>query len=605
MKNSAGDLRRSFAASTFAPGAVVDLRGDGAPLSVVMGGLEVWEDRGGSPAVMKRHAIYEPRLQKKLGVRRFLLPPVMPDDDDDGPHIAGIRFPTWLQCPQCHELRQVKAWSSLPGKAGCFCSACTAKAPGQRKIWAVPVRFVVACAKGHLEDFPWHWWVQHRPDCTQRAPLKLESKGSGLIGLSLSCTSPTCKAERRMDGIFSKDGLQGLTCRGHRPWLPAPDETCGEPLMTMQRGASNLYFPIIESALTIPPFSERLVDLFGEFWEAIRNCEAARRLDFVKDLWPTLPPSSYSPEQVVRFASMLDEKLARGDEEDDLRQEEYGVLDSKEKYDRRGEEFSLRPGKPTTTTAPFLARISRVVRLREVRAIRAFTRLTPPSGDFKRDDTKAARLSRTKKDWLPAIEVRGEGLFLSLAMERLAVWEAQETVTTRVKALDQQHVREFSERFGEEALAARKPITARFVLVHSLAHALIRHLALDCGYSSASLRERTYAGGTGTLGMAGVLIYTATTDADGTLGGLVRQGKPGRFEEVLMGAIQELRWCSSDPLCIEGMAALSDGMNGAACHACLLAAETSCEHFNRFLDRALLVGTPTNRAVGYFSDLLD
>ena len=602
MNNAAGELRRSFAAALFAPGAVVDLRGEGAPLSVVMGGLEVWEDRAGSPAALKRHAIYEPRLQKKLGVKRFLLPPVAPEEDDDGPHIAGVRFPNWLQCPRCHELRETRGWSRMPGKAGRFCSACTAKAPGQRKVWVVPVRFVMACAKGHLDEFPWHWWIQHRDGCNRRSPLKLESKGAGLAGLSVSCTG--CKAERRMDGIFGKDGLRGIVCRGNRPWLPVAAQACADPVMTMQRGASNMYFPIIESALTIPPFSERLVDLYGEFWEAIQNCESKRRLDFIKDLWPTLPPSTNTPEQLVRFAALLDEKLAGGDQELDLRLEEYAVLDSKDKYDRKGEEFSLRPGRPTQALLPFLSRVSRVVRLREVRAVRAFTRLTPPSGDFRRDSTKAAHLSARPKDWLPAIEVRGEGLFVSLNLRILAEWEQMGSVATRVEALDQRAAGEYASRFGDDLLPSRAKITPRFVLVHSLAHALIRHLALDCGYSSASLRERVYASGSGEAGFAGVLIYTATTDADGTLGGLVRQGRPSRFEEVVRGALQELRWCSSDPLCIEGMTSLSDGMNAAACHACMLAAETSCEHFNRFLDRALLVGTPSDREVGYFAELL-
>lgn len=603
MINSAGELRRSVAASTFAPGSVVDLRGDGAPLSVVMGGLEVWEDRAGTAQALQRQSIYEPRLQKKLGVKRFVLPPVALDDEEHGPHIGGVRFPAWLQCPRCHELRQQGGWGKLPGKAGRFCPTCTATAPGQKKVWSVPVRFVIACERGHIDEFPWHWWVQHSDGCAKNGPLKLETRGAGLAGVILSCTK--CKAERSMEGIFSRDGLRGITCHGRRPWLPAADEPCDEAPHTMQRGASNLYFPITESALTIPPFSDRLVDLYGGYWEAIRNCEVGRRLDFIRDLWPTLPPGGYTPEQVERFAALMDERLSAEQGDEDLRREEYEVLAAAEKYDRKGEEFSLRPGKPTPAVAPFLQRVSRVVRLREVRAIRAFTRLAPPSGDFSRDRIKAAWMSRRPKDWLPAVEVRGEGLFVSVKGDALAEWETRPIVKDRIAALDERHAIEFAERFGEDSLSSRKPVIPRFVLVHSLAHALIRHLALDCGYSSASLRERTYASGSGVSGMAGVLIYTATTDADGTLGGLVRQGRPARFEEVLLGAIRDLRWCSSDPLCIEGKASLSDGLNGAACHGCMLAAETSCEHFNRFLDRAFLVGTTSHPETGFFTPLLD
>ena len=600
MTTSAGEIRRSFAASTFGPGAVVDLRGEGAPLSVVMGGLEEWENNGGTPAQLRHQAVFEPRLQKKLGVKRFLLPPAF--DEAVGARLGAVRFPSWLQCPQCHEMKQAGSWNRLLGKAGRFCQPCTAKNPGQRKAWAIPVRFVTACESGHLDEFPWHWWVQHKADCAKQGVLKLVSCASGLAGLVLSCIA--CKAERSMDGIFTQDGLKGVLCKGRRPWLPAADVACSKALHTMQRGASNLYFPITESALTIPPFSERLADLYGEFWEAIQNCEPGRRLDFIRDLWPTLPRGPYTPEQVAHYAQVFQEKLGGADDQNDLRRDEYEVLAASEKYERPGEEFLLRPGTPTAVLADMVSRISRVDRLREVRAIRAFTRLAPPSGDFKIDSIQAAALSVQTKDWLPAIEVRGEGLFISLNQTRLNSWEAIAEVRERAAMLDKQHILDFEARHGAEALATRSPVTPRFVLVHSLAHALIRHLALDCGYSSASLRERTYASQNG-AGMAGVLIYTATTDADGTLGGLVRQGRPQRFEEVLTGAIQELRWCSSDPLCIEGMAALSDGMNGAACHGCLLAAETSCEHFNRFLDRALLVGSPSNADVGFFSPLLD
>jgi hypothetical protein len=129
----------------------------------------------------------------------------------------------------------------------------------------------------------------------------------------------------------------------------------------------------------------------------------------------------------------------------------------------------------------------------------------------------------------------------------------------------------------------------------------MRQLSLECGYSTASLRERLYSG----PGRSGVLIYTATTDADGTLGGLQRQGEGKRMQATLREAIAAQRWCSSDPLCIRDLMMVSNASNLAACHACLLAPETSCEHFNQFLDRALLVGTPEHPEIGFFADWLE
>lgn len=603
MSQSAGKIRRSFAVSTFAPGAVVDLRGEGgAPLSAVMAGLEEWENE---KADLRMWSIYEPRLQQKLRVKRFQLPPVTDEDDadrDPKSPLLGVRFPAWLQCPGCSIIREARGWKGDLGKSGLYCASCTDRAPGGRRQWVIPVRFVVSCGRGHLDEFPWHWWVRHMPGCTKKAPLRLDARSAGLAGLHLSCTG--CKAERSLDGIFVKDGLKGLTCAGRRPWLRAKPTGCGDVPRVLQRGASNLYFPIIESALTIPPFSELITQQLHEYWDAIRRCEPAGRPSFVQQLWPSMDTRGISVEQVLLLASAFDAALATTGDDVDLRGDEYPVLNSDQRYVRRGEEFALLPGSPTGPLAEHFARVSRVTRLREVRAVRAFTRITPPTGDFRLDQTKAAFLSTAPKDWLPAIEVRGEGIFVSLDLRRLHEWERRPAVAQRVEQLETAHREYFIGRFGEESLSARKEVSARFLLVHGLAHALIRRLSLDCGYSTAALRERVYAGGTGEGGMAGALIYTSTTDADGTLGGLARQGQPRRFEEVLLGAIRELQWCASDPLCIEGKSAVAESMNLAACHACMLAPETSCEHFNQMLDRALLVGTPEEPGIGYFSSLL-
>ena len=181
-------------------------------------------------------------------------------------------------------------------------------------------------------------------------------------------------------------------------------------------------------------------------------------------------------------------------------------------------------------------------------------------------------------------------MFIALDEEKLNEWESVAAVQERVKRISGMFASDFKERNPGEPVPDQF-ITARFILLHSLAHVLMRQLALDCGYSSASLRERLYAG-RGETAMSGLLIYTATTDADGTLGGLARQGEPPRIGRVFIEALASSAWCSSDPLCIHEMASAPDSFNLSACHACVLAPETSCEQYNRFLDRALLVGTP-------------
>lgn len=125
--------------------------------------------------------------------------------------------------------------------------------------------------------------------------------------------------------------------------------------------------------------------------------------------------------------------------------------------------------------------------------------------------------------------------------------------------------------------------------MHTVSHLLIREIALECGYSSASIRERIYVGEPGRR-YAGVLLSTAASDSEGTLGGLVALGDRIHLQRLLDQALASAGRCSTDPLCAEHLpAAPSDTLHGAACHACLFDSETSCEANNRWLDRAVVV----------------
>jgi hypothetical protein len=233
-------------------------------------------------------------------------------------------------------------------------------------------------------------------------------------------------------------------------------------------------------------------------------------------------------------------------------------------------------------------------RLREVRALESFCRLQPTEGN---DPAKRAPLRNGPNTWLPAIEVLGEGVFLSLEPARLVEWERRPNVTERIDALDKNY-RTRAEQWG---IGADRSITPRLVLIHTLAHALINQWTLESGYPAAALRERLYVGDS----MAGFLIYTATSDAAGSLGGVVAQATNGNLGTGLRNAIHRMSWCSSDPLCIEAEATGVDSLNLAACHACSLLPEVSCEEFNLLLDRALLVGTPDDPSLAFFRSILD
>ena len=242
-----------------------------------------------------------------------------------------------------------------------------------------------------------------------------------------------------------------------------------------------------------------------------------------------------------------------------------------------------------------------VPRLSEVRAMYGFTRIsTQQELDLGIiSEQHVAPLTREAPTWLPAYESYGEGIFLRLREDRLQSWEQLPAVQKHDKAFFLAHKAWRKSRRFQDTDAGYPGL--RFVLLHSLAHALMQQITLDCGYTAASVRERIYCRTPDMPGgpMAGILLYTAATDSEGTLGGLVSLGTPETMGRYLDHALENMRLCTSDPLCAERMPE-ADGrvILGAACHACLFAPETSCECGNRYLDRNVLVETFAQRPSG-------
>lgn len=580
-----GTIRRSQIITTFGPGAVVDFRTggrNGAPVSAVVCGLDNWDALTDRPGLNHRQTIHEPRLQAILGVAGFRMPPVSADGywdtSGDGEALEADRFPRWLQCPRCNRLGLPGEWHRKPGDVGLTCARCSRKS-GAFPVRVVPVRFVTACPVGHLDEFPWHQWVGHGEGCSD-GKLKLENwGGAGLSDLVLECLD--CGARRNMGGCFGEDAL-GEPCTGARPWLPSDADSCGRPLRTMQRGASNLYFPALVSALAIPPWTDSLQQQLGPYWSRIaakETPEERRQVIEILELGDLLGMNDDElVEKVERRIGLLEGVRDR------LRSDEYRQFISPGVGGAGSGDFQVREATVPPELRPYIEGVTLVTRLREIRALRGFTRIQPPD----EDDAELAPLSEEMKPWLPAIDVRGEGIFVRLAEDRVESWEEKDAVLDRCRGIPADSV---PQKAGDAI--------PRFLLLHSLAHVLIRSLSLECGYSIASLRERIYAGPE----MRGVLLYTATPDSDGTLGGLVQQGKGNRFIRIMDRAISDARWCASDPLCIRGSASLSEQLNIGVCHDCLLLPETSCEAFNRLLDRATLIGTPDRQEIGYFHSL--
>ncbi len=609
-----GKIRRSQVISTYGPGAIIDFRSPlGAPVSAVSGGLEDWEALAIRKGLANDQVIYEPRLQHKLQVDGFRLPPVGKEytggKDKTGRlaerdrQIAALRFPNWHVCPNCEVLQPTAQWRQDPGTDELSCPACSGKPGGPPRQFVVPVRFVVACENGHLSEFPWKSWCEHKEGCDRSKPLSLVSSGAGLGKLAVRCDG--CGGQKSMGSALSKTALTriGHSCSGQSPWLPKLPEACDCVPMAIQRGASNAYFPIVESAIDIPPWGDSFQEALGNHWRQLTKLDDRSQIrDFVKnyimDDWVDVHLSL--DDMVARITLRLD--LIKHTNTENLRIEEYAHLTagqlSEVEADRTS--FQIRPEAIPQRWDGMLAHVVRVERLREVRALKGFSRLTPFMAEVQ--GRKMAPLSMQPRKWLPAVEVFGEGIFLAFNETALQAWESQPAVLLRIATLRAAALREWKARNGE-VLPMPTELSARFLLLHTLSHAFIRRLSLDCGYSSASVRERLYVGA-GDQPMAGFLVYTSAPDSDGTLGGLSRQGRSDRAGATLMQAIRDMEWCASDPLCSSGINALSDYSNLAACHCCSFLPETACEHFNHYLDRALLVGLPDDPDLGFFTDSL-
>jgi hypothetical protein len=566
-----GSVRRSQLITTYGVGAIVAVGDE----SVMVAGLDEWpvDSAGGQ--------LLEPRLQ--IEGRLLRLPPG--GDDFFGgrdEHIPVVRFPLWYYCadPKC---RRLDAYGRLAiDNLQNSCRHCGGS--------LIPSRFIAVCEEGHIEDFPYFQWVHRgkRVEGEGRHDLRLEVTGASgsLAGIVVECR--TCGVPpRSLQGAFDREALVGIrSCGGRRPWLGVDDDGCGKLLRTTQRGASNVWFPKVRSVLSIPPWSSGLQRFVSRKWEALRYDVEDSALRSIVEQMVAPEQVPYSAEEVL--AAVADRKggAVATRTEAQIRAEEYRALCHGRSGDSESD-FVAEVREPPQETAELIDLVTVASRLREVRAFTGFTRLKPQAEEG--DGCAIAR----DCDWLPAVAVHGEGVFLRLDSEALVAWESEAPVLSRLQRLQG--------RWQQSFLYDGSILTARFLLAHTFAHALIDEWSLSGGYPAASLRERVFADEDG----VGVLVYTAAADSAGSLGGLIAQADPARLGPSLLEAVRRYAWCSSDPVCAEADSQGAEGLNLAACHACALLPETSCENRNALLDRALLVGTPQDPSFGFFSRLLE
>ncbi len=590
-----GTARPSHLVTTGGTGSVVDLPG----MSVVVRSTDAW-------GLERAEVIDEPRLLEKvratLGpqVRALRSAPWDPQDSDDPWTRTGVPvspFPRWLRCPRCHRLgpldppgqfELVHRIGRRPDLAKWVHATCQQQAQvrDQRKRACLPARFLVACEAGHLDEFPYVDFVHHGQEQPCPGPKLTMRDSSSTLGPRVTVQCLECSASRNIAQATGRGGWEHLpACRGRHPHLQR-FEPCARRLKLMVLGASNLWFSVTASALHLPQ-GQTVADLVAANWELLGALPSAALIQTVVDGMDALRGLRETPAEDIW--AVIEELRARGgpalpEVESDLLQAEWRLL-ARPTTDRRDDDFRA---EPTATPAGYerlLDQVVLVTRLREVRALLGFTRLTAPDRR-ELDPVNRLSLSRAAPTWVPAFEQRGEGVFLQLPEDDVRSWEARAHDHARVQALRQAFGRWSANR--DRPLDADFPI-ARFLLLHTLSHLLIRQVALECGYGSSSIRERLYVG-TPTEPATGILLSTAASDSEGTLGGLVALGRPENLKRLLDQALEDARRCSSDPLCAEHVPVEpSETLHAAACHACLFASETSCEANNRWLDRGVVV----------------
>jgi hypothetical protein len=592
------EFRKSQGIVPFGVGATIDFENE----SLMSAGLDVWpfEKASGEARSMILNAcqVVDGRLARRLSAElerkiEFFLSPT------EAPERGGFG----LQCSN--------AGRRVEGK-GEPCASLTKR----RRPPLSPVRFVVACENGHIMDFPWSRWAHRKSDkhCDGKGDLYLYSTpAAGLAGVVVECVE--CGARRSMAGAFQKDILRefyGSGCPGERPWLgPSHSEECQGHLIpqTIQRGASNAYFAKVVSSILIPPYSARVQQALDrpDIWAEIEAIPYVDGGPFEAFLRVKAKNLGLDADAFIRAVA---ERLSAADSsshsvagetpsEERYRYDEYKAYTGPRPPKQERDDFDTESLAVSTYPDWFGGVFGKVVlvkKLRETRVLTGFSRLVPVEATR---GPKAA-LSVRPKPWLPGFSVRGEGIFLQFNEDTLQGWASRhEEVHRRVSILQAR-----LDSLRAERELSKRVITPELVLIHTFSHLLIRQLAFECGYDTSSIRERIYASSTPGMSMSGLLLYTASGDSEGTLGGLVRQGEPGNLECTIKAALANASICSSDPLCIESEGQGTYTLNLAACHACGLLPETSCEEGNLLLDRVLVLGTPGKVSIGYFSDLL-
>ncbi len=627
-----GSVRPTALLYTAGIGASVDL----PHIAVMPQGLDAWErayaQMGGALQVFEPRLIEAVKAQLGRQVRELRRPPRQEVGPREVPRLGvpATAFPRWLRCTGCDRL------APFEGEGGVFtflntigmrpdqarfvhkqCKGRNGKGKPRESV-AVPARYLVACLNGHLDEFPYTafvhgshggtWTCEKAPGVTNPATRLRMLEWRSNIGPEVRVTCVACGLTRSMRELTGTAGAERMPhCRGRHPHL-GTFEKCTAETKLMLLGAANQWFPATISLLVVPESKElKAVDVAVRLQSVSAELRAMATTEAVVPMFKKFVLKdgldlSDVPDETVWEAL----QLAAGGAEDhgrttpyspiELRAPEWRTLIRPADFAKHAREsdFRIRDVEVPSKLLPAIETIAAVDRLKKVNAFVGFTRVDAFDriGDAPE---RLAPLARKQPRWVPATEDHGEGVFVRLREDLVDPWEDAVLDSALWKAHQEAHRRNVRRRTSTSAAIAdpdSRLEPPRYWAAHTLAHLVIRQMALDAGYGSASLSERVYAWRRTDdyEPAAGFLISTTSPDSDGTLGGLVEQSARKAMERLVTRALTKAARCSSDPVCSHRVPrGQEDFLHGAACHFCTFLSETSCDNANRFLDRRLVL----------------
>ncbi|WP_346208245.1 DUF1998 domain-containing protein [Caldifermentibacillus hisashii] len=569
MSKEFGSLRPSQLLYHFGPGSIVDMMDQ----SVMIMATDLWDTR------------YTPQEKDERIVRALgngidhikLL--------NEKPNTVKVRareFPKWKICPKCNMMTNYK---------NKYCHFC--KQEGE-EVELYPSRFVVACNHGHIQDFPYMEWVHKNKACTSDKPvLKLIRHGDSgsLSDLSVQCVK--CKEKQSLGPIMKKGALQSIIkkCSGERPWI-GDTEDCNETMETYLRGASNIYSPAVTSFLQIPLSEQNVDPLVEAVNENKKSLQKAREKGEEK-LSNIMEVLDFNESDKEKIKKILDGEYDEEITYESIRKQEWNTLIQGKIDDSHHTGYRSSVVDIHQEMKPYFSSIHKIESLPEIQVLQGFTRIEYLDPFEVSEQTDLISIMKNENtNWLPGIRNNGEGIFFQFDEKRLKDWERNKEHTKFTTDTIMRYNRQ-RDQLGYSIL----PIKSRHILLHTFSHALIKELAAYSGYSTTAIKERIYCNDV----MQGVLIYTASGDSEGSLGGLIEQADPDKLFPIFIRALERMMYCSSDPNCSEGQFKYHSTANGAACHSCSYVSETSCEWGNQLLDRRLLLNINPGEDVGFFN----